>query len=437
MSKKAIAPQNLPEALVWYYIICTYLIYLLGAHYVFAQLLACFLILYLLSQWLKQTKATPEDEKITVPVSVWVWIVAMLVIEGVTVVNHANFNLGLKRFIETFGAWTRTWGLFAFFPLIGSLKIRPQLIYRAVCIVCLQSIIIIIVGTIATLVGIPKISYVSPLGSLPVSGTEIMYQVDLIHSLIVNDYNSTERLRLFAPWSPALGITSNIYFCLVIQEQNKIWRWIGIVAAIITILGSLSRAAIICLPTVFLLTWMLTNVLRPWVHFVAAGLSFIGSIYLPTILEFFNNLIETVRKLRAGSSKARDTLEAVALYRWWNEAPIWGHGLSEPGPAWINVPIGTHHTWLGLLFTHGLVGCIAFATALFWSFIDLLIKAQNNEIAKTGLRIVLVLMLFSFSEHFDGSVYVFWPGLLMLGIAFNEKTYLARKKTARYVLFKS
>lgn len=437
MSRKSIAPQNFPEALVWYYITGTYLIYLLGAHYVLAQLLACLLILYLLSEWMKQTEATPANEKITVPLSVWVWIVAMLGLLVVSIVNHANFDLGLKRFIETFGAWTRTWGLFAFFPLIGSLKIRPQLIYRAICIVCLQSLIIITIGTIATLVGIPKISYVSPLGSLPVSGTEIMYQVDLIHSLIVEDYESTERLRLFAPWSPALGITGNIYFCLVIQEQNKKWRWIGIVGAIVAIIGSYSRAAIICLPTMLLLTWMLTNVLLPWVHFVAAGLSFIGSIYFQTILEFFNNSLETVRKMRAGSSKARDALEGIALYRWWNEAPIWGHGISEPGPAWVNVPIGTHHTWLGLLFTHGLVGCIAFATALFWSFIDLAIKAQNNQNAKTGLRIILVLMLFSFSEHFDGSVYVFWPGLLMLGIAFNEKTYLASQENNKYVLFRS
>jgi hypothetical protein len=193
------------------------------------------------------------------------------------------------------------------------------------------------------------------------------------------------------------------------------------VGAITMIVGSLSRTAMICLPTVLLLEWIFINFLRPWVQLIAAGLSFIGGIYLPTLLEFLNTLKENVRNFRAGSSKARDILERIAIDRWWNEAPIWGHGIAEPGPVWLkSVPIGTHHTWFGLLFTHGLVGCVAFAAVLFWSFIDLLIKAQNHQNARIGLKIVLVLVIFSFSEHFDGSVFIFWPGLVMLGIAFKQ-----------------
>jgi hypothetical protein len=410
-----IAPQNLPEKLIWYYIVGTYIVYYLGAQYLLAPLLAYFLVLYLFWQWWNQTAATPPDEKITISLSVWVWVVAMLVLEGATIVNHSDFNLGLKRFIETSVAWSRTWVLFAFFPLAASLKIRPQLIYRAICILCLQSLILVIIGSLATLAQIPDITYVSPLGSLPLDGGKIQYEVDLIHSVI------NHRLRLFAPWSPALGLTSNIYFCLILPEQNKKWRWIGMVGAITMIVGSLSRTAMICLPTVLLLEWIFINFLRPWVQLIAAGLSFIGGIYLPTLLEFLNTLKENVRNFRAGSSKARDILERIAIDRWWNEAPIWGHGIAEPGPVWLkSVPIGTHHTWFGLLFTHGLVGCVAFAAVLFWSFIDLLIKAQNHQNARIGLKIVLVLVIFSFSEHFDGSVFIFWPGLVMLGIAFKQ-----------------
>jgi hypothetical protein len=410
-----IAPQNLPEKLIWYYIVGTYIVYYLGAQYLLAPLLATFLVLYLFWQWWNQTAATPLDEKITVSLSVWVWVVAILVLEVATIFSHSDFNLGLKRFIETSADWSRTWALFAFFPLVGSLKIRPPLIYRAICILCLQSLILVIFGSLANLIGIPKITYNSPLGSLPLNGGEMQYEVDLIHS-VIND-----RLRLFAPWSPALGVTSNIYFFLVLPEQNKKWRWIGMVGAITMIVGSVSRTALICLPTVLLLEWIFTNFLRPWVQFIAGGLSFIVGIYLPTLLEFLNTLKENVRNFRAGSSKARDIVERIAVDRWWKEAPIWGHGIAEPGPVWLkSVPIGTHHTWFGLLFTHGLVGCVAFAAALFWSFIDLLIKAQHHENARIGLKIVLVLMIFSFSEHLNGSVFVFWPGLVMLGIAFKE-----------------
>jgi hypothetical protein len=415
MKPIAIAPQNLPEKLIWYYIVGTYPIYYLGGQYLLAPLLGTFLVLYLFWQWWNQTAATPLDEKITISLSVWVWIFAMLVLKGATIVSHLDFNLGLKRFIETSADWSRTWALFAFFPLVGSLKIRPELIYRAICIVCLQSLILVIIGSLATLLQIPEITYSSPLGSLPLNGGELQYEVDIIHSVI------NQRLRLFAPWSPALGVTGNIYFCLILPEQNKKWRWIGMVGAITMIVGSVSRTAVICLPTVFLLTWVLTNFLRPWVQFIAGGLSFIGGIYLPTLFEFLNTLKENVRNFRAGSSEVRDGLERIAVDRWWNEARIWGHGLSETGPAWVSrMPIGTHHTWFGLLFTHGLVGCVAFAVALFWSFIDLLIKAQNHENARIGLRIVLILIIFSFSEHLNGSVFVFWPGLLMLGIALKE-----------------
>ncbi|MCA1990883.1 MAG: O-antigen ligase family protein [Coleofasciculus sp. S288] len=415
MSTAPLKPQNLPETLIWYYIIGTYLIYYLGAQYVLAQLLAFFLTLYLIQQWWNQTEETPLDERISISPSVWVWIVAVLVLESATAVSHYNFDMGLKRFIETSVAWSRTWALFALFPLVGHLKIRPKLIYRAICILCLQSLVIVIIGSLAGLIHLPNITYISPLGSLPLNGGIKQYEVYLFHNPI------NERLQLFAPWPPALGVTSNIYFFLVLQEQNKKWRWISIVSIIAMIVGSVSRTAIICLPFVVLFVWAVTNLLRPWVQFVAGGISFLSGIYLPTLIEFLKASIEELKKARAKSSKTRDALERIAVHRWETEAPIWGHGLSEPGPPWVaRMPIGTHHTWFGLLFTHGLVGCVAFATALAWSFIDLLIKAQSSENARVGLKIILVLIIFSFSEHLDGSVYVFWPGLVMLGIAFKE-----------------
>jgi hypothetical protein len=52
-------PQNLPEKLIWYYILGTYPIYYIGGLYLFAPLLAIFLSLYLLKQWWLQTPNTP------------------------------------------------------------------------------------------------------------------------------------------------------------------------------------------------------------------------------------------------------------------------------------------------------------------------------------------------------------------------------------------
>jgi O-antigen ligase len=61
-------------------------------------------------------------------------------------------------------------------------------------------------------------------------------------------------------------------------------------------------------------------------------------------------------------------LGRLALERW-SEAPLWGHGIVDPrGPAFTKfMPIGTHHTWFGILFEKGLVGLIALAIPLLWS----------------------------------------------------------------------
>ena len=99
MSSTAIKPQNLPEALVWYYIIGTYLIYFLGAQYILSPLLGLFLSCYFLVKWWNQAEQIPEDEKLTVSASTWIWLIAVLVIEVTMIVSHANFNLGLKRFV--------------------------------------------------------------------------------------------------------------------------------------------------------------------------------------------------------------------------------------------------------------------------------------------------------------------------------------------------
>ncbi|NER32369.1 MAG: O-antigen ligase domain-containing protein, partial [Symploca sp. SIO1C4] len=125
-------PQNLEETLVWYYITGTYVLFFLGAQYVVAPMLAYFLVLYLVKKLWEQNEETPPEERISIPLGVWIWIVAMLVMGLALVVGHLEFNLGTVKTIKSFvNSFLRTWALLAVFPLIGCLKIRPQLIYRA------------------------------------------------------------------------------------------------------------------------------------------------------------------------------------------------------------------------------------------------------------------------------------------------------------------
>ncbi|NJL10702.1 MAG: hypothetical protein HC908_12445 [Calothrix sp. SM1_7_51] len=149
MSSISIKPQNLPEKLIWYYIIYTYPMYLLGAQYNCATLLATFLTCYLLWKWWNQTENTPTLERINISVTSWVWLLAVVVIEIALVIGHLNFNLDASQIIRSSLNWYRNWGIFALFVLVGHLNIRTKLIYRAACILSYQSLFIVIISSLA------------------------------------------------------------------------------------------------------------------------------------------------------------------------------------------------------------------------------------------------------------------------------------------------
>jgi hypothetical protein len=98
---------------------------------------------------------------------------------------------------------------------------------------------------------------------------------------------------------------------------------------------------------------------------------------------------------------------------------VWGHGIVERGPHLVEyMPIGSHHSWYGLLFVKGAVGFGALALPMAWSVVELTIKAQRSGVARLGLGIVLVMFLYTFGENLEILTYLLWPGLVVLGGAF-------------------
>ncbi len=411
-------PQNFEEKVLWYSLIGTYVFYLLGAQYILISVIAWLLTLYLCKKLWNQTEYTPIEEKITIPFSIWVWIISMLVMEVALIIAHIEFDLGVAKIITSSINWARTWVYLALFPLIGCLNIRPQLIYRGICIICLQSLIFIPICYLAFILHIPPNLYTSPLHLL--GGNDVtLYNVVLYG--FEKDTNEN-RLQLFAPWPPALGMVGVIYFFLACQESHKKWRLIGIIGSIATILVPFSRLAILCLATIPVITWFLVNFARPNIQITTGVVSFLASIFAPVIFNFFEAFKDQFSNARPNSSRIRAILGRIALERW-HEAPVWGHGIIEPkGPKIVVfMPIGTHHTWFGILFEKGLVGLIALAFPFIFSFIYLLSQAYKSTTAKTALSIFLVIFLFTFGEKIEGIAYLYWPGLVLIGIAFREK----------------
>ena len=427
MSRISIKPQNLPETLIWYYIIGTYPIYFLGLQYFAVSLLVTFLTFYLLKNWWNQTEETPVVEQIIISPSTWMWLIAVLVIEFALIIGHLNFKYGIIEIIKSSLNLYRGWGLFALFTLAGHLSIRAKLIYRAICILCFQSIFVVLVGTVANLLHLPTISYISPISAL--GGGALPNYVQIFQS-IIGDVESNRRLQLFTPWPTALGMVGDVYFCLTCQETDKKWRWVGIAGAVTMIVGSVSRLAIVGLPIVLMLVWVLTNFTRPKTQFLTGTISFIAAIFFPTIISSLETFKEQFTKFRSDSSKVRDAIQRMTKERWWNEAPIWGHGhIENRGPAALAyMPLGSHHAWFSILYTQGLIGCIALAMAFLWSFIDLLLKAQTYKHAKVGLNVILIILLFSFGENVDNMAYTYWPALIILGVSFKEGQLFDYKK---------
>ena len=406
-------PQNFEESLVWYVIIGTYGIYALGILFPVYSLLGWVLGGYLVFKMLLHD--TPAKQ-IRIPWIIFLWGLYALTSLIVTYVGITDFQLGTNALLRAILGWLASTTIIPLFLLSGCLDIRAKLIYRAICILCLQSLIAIPIAYAGYYLKLPDILYSSPIERLIQNGP-IFHNVGFYTS----DYGvNNVRLFLFTPWCPALGLVSNVYFFMVLQESNKKWRYIGIVGAIAMNIVSLSRAGLVTLPIVLIMIWSLKNFTRPEVQITAGTISFIAGIFSTTLTNAATEFVDKFYSSRADSSRVRAALQRVAIDAW-KEAPIWGHGVQKPGPPVLaNLPIGSHHTWIGLLYTQGLIGFLALLLPVLCSLIDLLIKTRYSKIAETALSILLVLIFFSFGEQIDVLGYIFWPALIIIGIAFKE-----------------
>jgi hypothetical protein len=418
MKREDIKPENFAERVIWYSIIWTYWFYAIGALYILGAVVAWILLFHLCRELWKQNDQTPEADKIHIPWSIWVWVAGMLMMEVALVIGHLDNNLGLGEIIKSTIGWAKGWALLAVYPLVGCLKIRPELMYRAAALVCRISLFISLPFVLAFYLHLPQKLYVSPLRAIG-GPSDAFFEVMLYE---IDPGEGKPRWRLYTPWAPAAGFVANIYFFMVIHEKNRKLRWLGIAGCFVMCQISASRLALVCLPAVWLMSLYLSKLSRPATLIASGFASFFVSISTNQIMDALNDFSEKFSAARKDSSRVRSALGRIAVYRWEKEAPIWGHGVVEKGPHIVeNMPIGSHHSWYGLLYVKGIIGFFALAVPMAWSFVDLTVKSQKSESAKVGLSMVLVLMFYTFGENLEILAYLFWPGLVMMGIGFNAK----------------
>ena len=154
---------------------------------------------------------------------------------------------------------------------------------------------------------------------------------------------------------------------------------------------------------------------------MAAPAVFALGIFGPVLIEVIDSAASEFSAARADSSRVRAALGRIAIHRWETEAYWFGHGIVENGPHLVEyMPIGSHHSWYGLLFVKGLLGAVALALPLCATFLVLLVRAQGNQSARTGLGLTLALVLYSFGENLEILAYLYWPALMVIGIALRR-----------------
>ena len=407
------------DAVVGLALSATWGVYLFGGLYVLGPVLGVGLTGLLFARMYLRGDVVSARPVHTIPGGIWIWIAGMLVMLLALEVGHMNQQLGMGQTIKSTIGWAKGWALLALFPLIGAcMDIRLETLVRACGWVALGTLLVTPVFMIAPMVGLPEVLFVSPLKAVGGPGPEF-FAVQLYS---IEPTDGSTRLRYFTPWSPAAGMIGNMYLIFALSDKRKFWKWMGVISALAMIVTSKSRLAIAAALFIWPLVIALGEARRPSLWLLAAfGLLLITPL-AQGILDWIDQTLNSVKSMRADSTRVREALGEIAIDRWWTEAPVWGHGVVERGPHFVEyMPIGSHHTWYGLLFVKGAVGALALAIPLAWSLLEFaLLALALSRAGKIAFAMVLLMAFYSIGENLEILAYLMWPGLIAMGIAARE-----------------
>jgi hypothetical protein len=414
MQPKTHYQSTVEEKLIISSLLFTYPIYAIGGLYITGAVLGWFVLAIVLLRLYVERR----DKRPSISFIIWLWCIGMIVMLICLWVAHAQWALGSSQTIKSSVGWAKGWALLAIFPLIGAVvDLKPTTLIRAICVIGKHSVIFGVITILLYLVKFPGHLFVSPLYILGGAGDSFF----TVSFYGVNPETGAGRWQFFAPWAPAAGFVSCIFVLFCLQEKDKTWRTWGVLGCIMIALLCQSRAGwaiFVCIIPFFFMIKRLDN---PWV-LLACGLIFpIILVVGEPIYEWVMDAFQQIKESRPNSTRVRSTLENLALQRWQSEAVYWGHGIVERGPKIVEgMPIGSHHTWFGLLFVKGSIGLLALAIPLLISAGYFLLFIHKNTMARAAFCMLLVLICYSFFENLEILAYLYWPALLWLGMTLKN-----------------
>ncbi|OUR79764.1 capsular biosynthesis protein [Colwellia psychrerythraea] len=413
MTTKQLNPNSTEEKLIWFGLTLTYPFFAFGGLYIMGSVLGWLIFAVVLLRWYVNGK----DKFSIIPAIVWLWIIGSSFMLLALLIGHSNWDLGLAKTIKSSIGWAKGWALMPLFLFIGAfVDIKPQLVVRAVCIVSCHSLIFAVVTLVLYKAGVHGDLFISPLKVIGGPG-ETFFTVSLFG---LNPETGAGRWRFFTPWAPAAGFMACIFLIFTCQEKDAFWRKTGLLGSFVMCLLSQSRAGwviyIALTPLCFLYKYFKNPVLLILIGLVIPAIILLGE----PLFNWLSNSYADIKASRPHSTRVRNTLEVLALQRWESEAPIWGHGIVEKGPKIVeSMPIGSHHSWYGLLFVKGIVGLLALAIPLAFTSIYLFWNSLKSQICYTAALMVVVFICYSFFENLEILSFIYWPALVWIGIALN------------------
>lgn len=426
MATSDLGPLSADERLIYRVIVLTWLAWAVGALYLIAPVLGWVLAGRLALGWYLAPGAAAPPR--AVRIGVGTWIAGSIVMLIVLVVGHVNFDYDWLTIVKSIAGWAKGWALFAIFIAIGAAgTIRPAVVFRASNVLALQTLVMALVLFVCGQLAIPPQLYVSPLEVLGGGGAGF-FDVDLY---VIDPEGNRLRWKFFAPWAPAAALLACLALVMALYERHPVWRTIGIVAALVVALMTSSRLAAIAIPVILVAAVVLPRLLDPRTVIACAVVGVAAILVGDAVMAVIDDLTQSFTSARASSSRVRAALQTIALHRWWEEAPLFGHGAVERGSHLVEfMPIGSHHNWNGLLFTRGMVGLASFLVPFVVLTAMLVVRSQADRIARAAVVSLVALVLFSFGENLEIVAYLIWPTLIVLGAALRRPSAGSREAAA-------
>ncbi|MDZ4841292.1 MAG: hypothetical protein SH859_03990 [Hyphomicrobium aestuarii] len=411
-------PETVEETIVLWLILSAWGLWAIGALYHVYSIAPWLLAGLAFARRFGFTDANPNSLP-PLPWTVWLWLSGMFTMAVALVIGHINFEFGVIDIAKSMFGWAKGWALMAILPFAGAtLRIRPQLLFRAANLLAAQTLIITPVLMAGAELGLPPVLYVSPLFYIG-GASEAFFEVG---THWVDPGTTDVRFRFFAPWGPAAAFIAQVLLVLGLSDRDWRWRIVAVVCACVMCWLAKSRLSLVAIPVLLVALPMMSNLYRPAVIALSGIVTATAAFAFPMTKALVEDANDRFRNARKDSSRVRRMLQDIAIHRWWNEAPLFGHGQVERGPHLVEfMPIGTHHTWNGLLFVKGVTGWISFAVPMAVSFAVLLVRAQRDRVALAAVGFLAVVFLNAMGENIEILAYLAWPGFLLLGMALKRR----------------